>query len=128
MFVLVVYVAAIVYVLSFDTEPYNYMEGVPEYVASEEELQKNIEKMWYFKHSIRKPLLKHICGDKILGHATLLLLDEDGKYYFTDEQYSSKRKVYLHRVSNPQLFLMSNSKPVFFNGVIYKFCMQLNMP
>ena len=101
MFILVVYVAAIVYTLSFDTEPYNYMEGVPEYIASEEELQKNIEKMWYFKHSIRKPLLKHICGDKILGHATLLLLDEDGKYYFTDEQYSSKRKVYLHRVSNP---------------------------
>ena len=52
MFILVVYVAAIVYTLSFDTEPYNYMEGVPEYVASEEELQKNIIRMWYFKHSI----------------------------------------------------------------------------
>ena len=85
MFILVVYVAAIVYVLSFDTKPYNYMVGVPEYVASDEELQKNIKKLWYFKHSIRKPLLKHICGDKILGHATLLLLDEDGEYYFTDE-------------------------------------------
>lgn len=38
MFILVVYVAAIVYVLSFDVQPYNYMVGVPEYVASDEEL------------------------------------------------------------------------------------------
>ena len=38
MFVLVVYVAAIVYILSFDVQPYNYMEGAPEYVASDEEL------------------------------------------------------------------------------------------
>ena len=61
--VLVVYLIAIVYIFSFNTEPYNYMEGKPEYIANDDELQEVIVRLWYFKHSIRKPLLRQICGD-----------------------------------------------------------------
>ena len=99
MFILVVYMIAIVYVFSFKDEPFNYMIGTPEYVASDDELRQLITHIWYYKHSIRKPILRHICGDKILGHATLLLRTDDNKFYFTDEQYSSKRKIYLHRIN-----------------------------
>lgn len=118
MFILVVYMIAIVYVFSFKAEPFNYMIGTPEYVASDDELRQLITHIWYYKHSIRKPILRHICGDKILGHATLLLRTEDNKFYFTDEQYSAKRKIYLHRINQPQIFI--TDKPIFFNGVIYK--------
>ena len=38
MFILVVYMIAIVYVFSFKPEPFNYMEGTPEYIASDEDL------------------------------------------------------------------------------------------
>lgn len=39
MFILVVYMIAIVYVFSFKAEPFNYMIGTPEYVASDDELR-----------------------------------------------------------------------------------------
>ena len=38
MFILIVYMIAIVYVFSFKAEPFNYMEGTPEYIASDDEL------------------------------------------------------------------------------------------